>query len=50
MKLLLLPEAKYGEHLLPVAEKNFVFGIIGTSMITHEVVPPLPVILADDVS
>ena len=52
LKLLLLPEVKYGERLLPVGKKKpgLCLAVLSSLMITHVVVLPLPVILADDVS
>ena len=50
MELLLLPEVKYGERLLPVGVKKLRLVVLGSLKMSHEVVPPLPVILADDVS
>ena len=49
LKLLLLPEVKYGERLLPVGKKKLrVYQSLG-SLTIPRVVPPLPVVLADDV-
>ena len=53
LKLLLLPEVKYGERLLPVGKKKLrVCQSLAhwTLTMTREVVPPLPVVLADDVA
>ena len=50
LKLLLSPEVKYKERLLPVGEKSLVFDSSWLVDNDHEVVQPLPVILVDDVS
>ena len=47
LKLLLSPEVKYGECLHSVGDKKL---CLSSLTITPEVVLPLPVILADDVS
>ena len=51
LKQLLLPEVKYGECLFPVGEKKLcVWQSLGSLTVTREVVLPLPVIIADNVS
>ena len=54
LKLLLLPEVKYRERLLTVGEKKLriwrCLAVLDSLTMTRVVVPPLPVILTDDVS